>query len=333
MRRSASTLLAAALSIISLTVGAGSAEATPVVSQCEAVRSAWPIESTAVDAIEGCAGIDGVLIRDAESNITVALPPEGIAVTYSALSDTPGIDIPEFTVARSRNGEIATASVTPNRRVVEGSMTTARAFGLTSDATADSAVQATNPKCDSFAYSISNERWLSTASWYYRAPSFGGQVRVAAAFSAMADGIGDCGTNTPNSAAHSYAGSTTSSSQVNDSICGPSDLKNVVDGGDLSGTTLAATCTWRTTGQIVNADIRIDTSSRSWYTGSSTTGCSGSSTYDLQGVMTHEAGHFFGLNHVAQSTNQVMVPSSFACQTSHRRLGNGDLAGMKARYP
>lgn len=127
--------------------------------------------------------------------------------------------------------------------------------------------------------------------------------------------------------------STTSSSQVNDSICGPSNLKNVVDGGDLSGTTLAATCTWRTTGQIVNADIRIDTSSRSWYTGSSTAGCSGSSTYDLKGVMTHEAGHFFGLNHVAQSTNQVMVPSSFACQTSHRRLGNGDLAGMKARYP
>lgn len=49
--------------------------------------------------------------------------------------------------------------------------------------------------------------------------------------------------------------------------------------------------------------------------------------------MTHEAGHFFGLNHVAQATYQVMAPATDSCLTSQRRLGNGDLAGMKARYP
>lgn len=49
--------------------------------------------------------------------------------------------------------------------------------------------------------------------------------------------------------------------------------------------------------------------------------------------MTHEGGHLFGLGHVAQATLQVMVPSSWECQTAQPYLGNGDLAGMKYLYP
>lgn len=300
---------------------------------CDEAVESGQIWASELDEVANCTDLGDLIIRDDASGVGAVLPERGTSVTYSATSAEPGVEVPEFTVAQSEDGEIATLSMTHDAVEIQGSPSVAAEFSLAENPVFDPVVTplATSPKCDSYAYSISNERWLSTAKWWYKTPSFGGQARVAGAFTAMADGIGACGQNKPNSAAHAYQGTTSTSANINDSLCLANDLKNVVDGGPLSSGTLAGTCTWRTSGQIINADIRIDTSSRSWYTGSSVTGCSGA--YDLQGVMTHEAGHFFGLNHVALATQQVMMPESPTCLTSQRKLGNGDLAGMKARYP
>src|SRR5262249_2898415 len=54
--------------------------------------------------------------------------------------------------------------------------------------------------------------------------------------------------------------------------------------------------------------------------------------YDIQGVITHEIGHFLGLDH-AGLISSVMVPFSSASQLDQRTLSYDDIAGMMEIYP
>lgn len=75
----------------------------------------------------------------------------------------------------------------------------------------------------------------------------------------------------------------------------------------------------------------ITVSNAAWYNGASTTGCAGN-LYDLQILASHEAGHAFGLAHVAQTTEQIMKPNFGYCETAGRALGRGDAQGMKVLF-
>lgn len=311
--------------VVASLVVAGLAGAPAYAGSCVTLS----IDRTSIAEIAGkrVCGNPEVLIFDTEGPGSVVLPALDSSVTYSALSTA--AEVPEFTVYRSSNGEIAGLSHTSTAETISGS----ESFIESVDRPDGLSPAATNPKCDNFSYALTGSKWASTVRWYYKTPSFGGQARVAGAFTAMANGIGACGQSKPNSAAHTYVGTTTSSANLTQTSCGISDLKSVIDSGGLTGTTLAVTCTWKSAGEITAGHIRVDSSSRSWYTAASATDCSGSNTYDLQGVATHEIGHLYGLGHVAQGTGQVMEPTSDACETGQRTLGNGDLAGMKAIYP
>lgn len=321
------TFLPVAVAIVALFGMTGFSPATSESVACPFLASA-NAPATAIAGLSDCP-TGAITISDPNGPGRVSLPPPGISVTYAALVEHGAPEVAEFTVFRSRNGDVAAQSVGVQGTQSYGPesvISEFEAFGK------DFSTLATSPKCDSYAYSVNGQRWISTVGWYYKTPSFGGQARVAAAFTAMADGIGACGQNKPNSASHSYLGTTTSSANMSGSICLASDLKNVVDSGAVATTTtLAQACTYRTSVEIVSADIRVN-SAKTWYTGLSVTGCTGGS-YDLQGVVTHEVGHLYGLNHVAGSTQQVMKPTSATCETSQRTLGNGDLAGMKYLYP
>lgn len=114
--------------------------------------------------------------------------------------------------------------------------------------------------------------------------------------------------------------------------CTTADGLNVIDFGGLTGGTLGLTCTWYTgSGVPVQADVRIDTSDRSWVT--TTTGCSGAS-YDLRSVMTHELGHVLGLDHAAENggSDLTMSPNITNCNASARTLGAGDLTGIYVKH-
>ncbi|WP_307050327.1 matrixin family metalloprotease [Streptomyces achromogenes] len=53
----------------------------------------------------------------------------------------------------------------------------------------------------------------------------------------------------------------------------------------------------------------------------------------MRSVATHEAGHVFGLAHSgAGHENLTMFASSFACSTSARTLGKGDVLGLRTLY-
>ncbi|MGN8025402.1 matrixin family metalloprotease [Microbacterium sp. 22242] len=186
-------------------------------------------------------------------------------------------------------------------------------------------------KCSDSSYTLMGYAWAKPIDWSYdpageRADASAAIERAA---SAWTGDITACGTSVHTTAQQSYLGTTPAAPAVTDAgSCGSSDGANVVGWGSLPTGTLAVTCTWSTNaGEAISSDIRLSTS----YAWSAADTCTGSA-FDVQGVATHEFGHVFGLNHVAQSSGQVMKPSSLACETSQRSLGLGDLTGIHHLY-
>lgn len=110
---------------------------------------------------------------------------------------------------------------------------------------------------------------------------------------------------------------------------GKLDGVNQVGFKRLGGTTLAVQYAWSSGGQVVESDSGYNTLA-TW----STNGASG--TYDLQGVAAQEFGHGYGLGHSDTSSASqclTMYPYGSSGDTSKRTLGDGDIAGIKGRYP
>jgi hypothetical protein len=54
--------------------------------------------------------------------------------------------------------------------------------------------------------------------------------------------------------------------------------------------------------------------------------------YDLQSVMTHEAGHFFGLAEDRDNSSATMFSCTSRCETHKRKLAGDDLASITSLY-
>ncbi len=84
-----------------------------------------------------------------------------------------------------------------------------------------------------------------------------------------------------------------------------------------------------TTGQIMEADIVVNAVDYKW-TVVGSRHCE--NRYDLQNILTHEAGHFFGLSHTQDRVDSTMFPSASSCETSKRDLADDDKAGIVFLY-
>jgi hypothetical protein len=82
------------------------------------------------------------------------------------------------------------------------------------------------------------------------------------------------------------------------------------------------------TGEIFDADMEINSSGRNL----STTDRVPANGFDLASVITHEAGHFFGLAHATDS-RATMFASYKPGTTALRSLSADDVAGLCAIYP
>ena len=112
---------------------------------------------------------------------------------------------------------------------------------------------------------------------------------------------------------------------------GASDTVNLVSFSDTTypwgSGTLAVTLSYfsSSTGIMSEGDILFNPS-QSW----STSGESG--RYDIQSVMTHEIGHFLGLDHSGM-VSSVMEPFGAQGQVDQRTLQYDDVAGLSEIYP
>lgn len=119
------------------------------------------------------------------------------------------------------------------------------------------------------------------------------------------------------------------------SVVGFGDLP--LEGGDRI---LAATCRWDrhldgyTQDDIYEADTRFNKADGWDWTAEITSGCSG--RYDVEGLITHERGHFFGMNDLREALHPYQTMSAYIegpCQGSERSLGLGDSRGLNEKYP
>jgi len=268
------------------------------------------------------------------------LPPDGTAVTASAVVEAGGDHVADVTVATADGGVAV--------RIDEGPVlgTPAAAAVLVANVSDPSTAVHDSPTISPLAdFSITcatvgqvtayDGRWQSRDyRWWYNPtsePNSGTTISLVSASDSMAGGESSLCGDWPNLANLTYIGRTyVDEPQVtSNGGCGTFSDVNAVGWGALSNlSTLAVACTWRRSGYIVKSDIKVDTSSRSWNTSNS---CSGN-RYDVQGVATHEFGHAIGVGHVFQESQQVMKPASSTCELDQRELGYGDQRNIVLAY-
>jgi MYXO-CTERM domain-containing protein len=96
----------------------------------------------------------------------------------------------------------------------------------------------------------------------------------------------------------------------------------------------ALTTVWHSvrSGEIFDADMEINENRGPYGICPDVTGCTDGTTVDLQNVLTHEAGHFFGLGH-STDVNASMFSMSPPGEVSRRILRADDNDGFCAIYP
>jgi hypothetical protein len=186
--------------------------------------------------------------------------------------------------------------------------------------------------CSDGAYQLIGAKWTETLRWYFRArstPSGLSRSGVAGvikqAFANVTGARNDCGMPDRVSAAASYKGTT-----ARRPSCSSYDGYNVVGFKSLSADKLAITCYWTLNGRIVDADILINSNVK-WSL--SVASCVSRSM--LEATMTHEVGHAFGLDHVAEASHGRLTMSPVLdglCNNNESTLGQGDVLGLEKLY-
>jgi len=113
----------------------------------------------------------------------------------------------------------------------------------------------------------------------------------------------------------------------------PYEAKDRAEQGSRKSLTIAlTTATYdTTTGEIFDADMEINTADY-WVAPAESTPPGTEDAFDLQAVVLHEAGHFFGLAHSPRD-GAVMYASAGEGGTGKRDLAPEDVAGICAIYP
>jgi hypothetical protein len=220
---------------------------------------------------------------------------------------------------------------------------------------AETASASSPDSCKDRAYNLykGKPRWTSRMEWYLNTDTTPAELTRAnalsdltAGFRAIVNAQNPCGLVDDVQAQQAYMGSTNRRTGIavtnNGNVCPKADRNsyNVVDFGPLADPgrnklALGLDCGWWIGNSKISDDIRFVKNvegSDSWFTGSVPSGCT--AAFSLKGVAAHEAGHAFGLSHVAENThgNLTMSGSSPRCSSAQSTLGRGDVLGLRQLY-
>lgn len=204
--------------------------------------------------------------------------------------------------------------------------------------------------CNDGAYNLKSYKWFETMKWRFNASTTPGELSQNGAEQAMIEGTGNitrsrnnCGLEDYVGATHDYLGRTDRrvdfiNVHTSDPDCAAEgDGVSVVDFGDLERLAVASHCTYRISDAGVNtateSDVRFNKDDWRWTANPAGTGCL--RQLSVEGVMTHERGHTFGLDHVGEKEHGNLTMSERVngyCQNSEATLGLGDVRGLRARY-
>ncbi len=346
--------LAASVPVAALVVTTMSppASARPVDDRC--VQSA-PIPASAVAAAArgGCSLVGRVVTA---GRVSVTVPPPGMSVAGEGVSrhgDVRGLRVTNTgtsvrVVREARptgrgaggggwylaplnptpttTGTITTTSTTTGTMLTSGPVTTSR--------------RASKPACQDRTFNLEHHKWAKALRYHINLSKmphrFGKKTaahHIRAANANMRKGHNSCGKPRITTPASHYLGRTSKRANINGGgpTCGKGNGDNVVAFGNLPGNLLGWTCYWYSTdtGHMVGTDMLLD-NGPSLET-KLPNACS--SSWDLEGTVTHEWGHAYGLAHTGSGhANLTMQHLLKPCSTYARTLGLGDWLGMKKMY-
>jgi hypothetical protein len=199
--------------------------------------------------------------------------------------------------------------------------------------------------CADRAATWMGSRWRGTVRWRLNQASIpaylpAGRTRAAVLRAArtVAGATNRCRLPGDLGMSERFVGSTRRHAAVGpDGRCGRPDGTNEVSFGRLAAGLLAVTCVWWRPerrghdGATVEADIRVSATSGLFFLG---TGGLCADSWDLEGALTHEFGHVYGLGHVSGEAHPALTMGDTLppCDIAHRGLGLGDYAMLRAHY-
>ncbi len=180
--------------------------------------------------------------------------------------------------------------------------------------------------------------WRHSLDWSFRSSSVpAGLSRSAVlkvikrSFANVTGARNDCGRQDAISATSTYLGSSTRKPNVTaGGGCGSPDGHNVVGFAPLSRYYAGYTCIWWSGQEIVEADIRLNSTTR-W----ALARASCANDLMMEALVTHEVGHAFGLAHVGEAKHGRLTMSVYIdglCENQEATLGAGDLDGLEKLY-
>jgi hypothetical protein len=316
-------LLLALTTALTLSAGAVPAGRPAPAPRSKVCDSTGPISAAQLTSgVSGCTLVGRVVVH---GDAAVVVPPPGYGVGADGVAgaganSTDSLQVSNFggVVRASLEADLMSAGRAPVRLLP-------RAVG---------ACSATQSRFES-----GRHPWATRLKWRYHQRSqprrFTGTTalrHVKAAMNNMRLAQNDCHMTSRLRARATYVGVSSVGSGIKVKggavTCGALNSKNVVGWGALPAGLLGWTCFWwGARNKMIAADIRLSTDPRVVTTFPEE--CVES--YDLQSLATHEWGHAWGLDHVANAhlTMHHLLP---ACSTEFRSLGRGDVRGMRRLY-
>lgn len=113
------------------------------------------------------------------------------------------------------------------------------------------------------------------------------------------------------------------------------DNKNIISWGRTSNGTLGVTYVWYYTATGLTAEIDTIMNNRYKWSLSNDMACADNASYDAKNIMTHELGHWLGLDdeYTASFNDNTMFGYGSLGEVKKNTLTEGDKAGVAAIYP